>query len=232
MALSRKRVARGVAAMRRELRAKDRARLLELRGAVKAARLRKRDRVSKIRAMCRAERARLAAERRDLGNSCPLSLLVARRAGDDEVGAAVREYVAARDAAKGRRSPRMVKAAKRVRSLTRARSVSESWIRRRERDEFVEKEIPAELVPVWRRVRSQIKATPRVTRAEAFLDWAHDHSARVAEIKHAADEKAADRAWREHQRLQADVSRGRYRRCKVGTACALSEYVDPAEFSD
>lgn len=55
--------------------------------------------------------------------------------------------------------------------------------RARESDEQVERDISADLLPVWNRVKRSIKATDRMSRTEAFEHWVHEHSADVYEIQ-------------------------------------------------
>jgi hypothetical protein len=53
-----------------------------------------------------------------------------------------------------------------------------------ESDSEVENNIPHELLPVWRRVKSRIKGTPRRSRTEAFFEWAAEHEPDVQRIIH------------------------------------------------
>jgi hypothetical protein len=52
-----------------------------------------------------------------------------------------------------------------------------------ESDSEVENNLPHDMVLVWRRVKHRIKATPRRTRTESFVEWAHEHAADVAKIQ-------------------------------------------------
>jgi len=47
--------------------------------------------------------------------------------------------------------------------------------RRDESDDEVRDNLPAELLLLWEREKRRIKATPKRTRTEAFLEWVHEH---------------------------------------------------------
>lgn len=72
-----------------------------------------------------------------------------------------------------------------------------------ESDSFVEHDLPDELVPIWRRVKKQIKATPKATRAEVFVQWVHDHSAEVARIRDEEVQRSVDALVAQQEKMLA-----------------------------
>src|SRR5271156_224494 len=50
-----------------------------------------------------------------------------------------------------------------------------SWETRREREQAVTVNVPADMLPLWERTKLQFKGTP-AERLEAFLAYAHDHN--------------------------------------------------------
>jgi hypothetical protein len=66
---------------------------------------------------------------------------------------------------------------------------------------------------VWEHVKHKIKAGPRRTRTEAFLEWAHDHAGEVYAIQEADAERALVELEREERRLARELGKaGRYRK--------------------
>lgn len=51
-----------------------------------------------------------------------------------------------------------------------------------ESDSEVENNIPPELLPVWKAVKSRMKGTPRRSRTETFFEWAAEHEPDVQRI--------------------------------------------------
>lgn len=75
--------------------------------------------------------------------------------------------------------------------------------RRSESDGEVNANVPAELVPLWERVKRRIKGSTRQSRTEAFLHYAAEHPREVIE----AQEGGIDATIRELERQQARASR-------------------------
>jgi hypothetical protein len=71
--------------------------------------------------------------------------------------------------------------------------------RRQESDDEVRANLPAELVTVFDRVRSKIKATSRLSRTEAFLQFAHDNPDEVLRLQEQAGERAFLEELRKHE---------------------------------
>lgn len=61
-----------------------------------------------------------------------------------------------------------------------------------ESDSQVEGNIPDELAAVWRRVKGQIKGSPRRSRTEAFFEWVAEHRSDVLRIVDAQVEADVD----------------------------------------
>jgi hypothetical protein len=70
--------------------------------------------------------------------------------------------------------------------------------RREESDDEVRRNLPPELVPVWHKVKTSIKAGPRRTRTEAFLEWVEDNSGEAHGIVYEAIERDVARMLKEH----------------------------------
>jgi hypothetical protein len=80
----------------------------------------------------------------------------------------------------------------------------------RQTDEEVERELPEELVTVWRKTRRQFRGTERRSRAEAFLQWVEENPAEVVALQDADAERATKAMIRELQVAeQAKPSRRR-----------------------
>jgi hypothetical protein len=66
-----------------------------------------------------------------------------------------------------------IERANRVRALEFKRATKAE--RRAESDDEVRGNIPAEFVSLFERVKGRVKGSPRMTRTEAFLHYAHEH---------------------------------------------------------
>jgi len=177
----------------REQRAHARANLRILRDELRQARAAKKGAMGLARARCVAERKRLRAmlkERRErllaqLREATAREKLAAREACDKGIGEA-RELV---DRAARKRAELAHERAyrKQMRLIERHAREREAHVKRRrsrkeaasESDQEVEGNVSSELVPLWRRVKAQIRGGPRMSRTEAFLQYAHDNPAEV-----------------------------------------------------
>jgi hypothetical protein len=187
----------------RELKRKDRRKLVALKAELVAARRQRRSGVREARALCRSRKkelptlAQLAAElRKDKARAkaeCASDLAAARVLRDRE--SRKRAELAAEQTHQQsiRRLDRLhrerTKSAKRP-GLRKVRSES---------DDDVRHNIPPELVALFERVKRQIKGSDRETRTEAFLKYAEEHP----DEEWAALEGAVDREIREMERRQA-----------------------------
>lgn len=171
--------------IRREERKKARARMGELRAKKKEAlAARKLARASKVSG-CKAakERARTRARR-----SC-------ETLEDRFIDAAVR-FQGARAALeqekKERRELRAIERSNRARKKEGAAGVAKAKERRSESDDEVRTNIPAELRPLFEKVKRGIKASARKSRTEAFLEYVEEHPREAW-----AEDDYEDRAARE-----------------------------------
>lgn len=83
-----------------------------------------------------------------------------------------------------------------------------------ESDQEVERNLEAhhpELVPIFREMRRTIKATPRMTRTEVMLQWAHDNPGEVMARTAAREEQELARAIREHEQAEREAQKARRR---------------------
>lgn len=185
-----------------DLRARARAYLRELRARIDAARTDRKARVDEVRAVCRANldsfRARIAALRAELREvikekreeiaRCKLAKYTTREAATRAVNDAIRVWAEERQLqAEIRRAEGRGKNAKPAKITAREK--------RKESDDEVRNNLTPELVPVWEAMKSKIRPGARMSRTEAFLQWAHDHSADVARLMADAAEQDADRRF-------------------------------------
>jgi len=186
----------------RDAKAKARARIKEARELAKRARAERRSALAAVRQEVKRERAALPGKlrhwrevnaqimrraiegERHAVRAHALELRTGTRGRAGELLAAVEKQLAAdlrhlrwlgkqRHATKAK-NPARVKAALRAAEL------------RAEADEFVRDELPREWWPAWEKWKHRIKATPRMTRHEAALDYFHSHPEAIVE---AADEE-------------------------------------------
>lgn len=174
-------------------RAADRKHLARLRDALKTAKAMRRERIREVVSTCkhmrgvarehaRALRARyraiaraeIDAERQASRSRCELSKDETRKKEGPAVDRALEMLAAERQhQATLRRWEKRPPLAKTPRRIS---SISES-------DSEVEANLPDDLINVWRKVKHKIKATPRRTRTESFVEWAAEHAADVAHIQ-------------------------------------------------
>ncbi len=218
------------------LRQQDRVKLLELGGKLKAARARRdaalkttqqscrrwrgeaRERVAELRAV---ELAKLAQEVKELRqrarNRCQARKHRIRAAG----GRAVEQRKAT--LAEERRLQAQLKRLAEHARVRRAKHSTTSKERRQESDDYVRGNLPAELQPVFDRVKRQIKGGPRTTRTEAFLEWAAENPGDVLQHQeHVTDREVAELV-REHEAVAGRLRKGR--RAYKPLAEALDEAV-------
>lgn len=200
----------------RQHRADAKAKIASLREQSRAARQRRKHALRDAKERCRAERlaareraralrlrvmedlkAAVQAERQAARQSCSIRVGEAR-AIKDEIHRTRAELMAEK---KYQRDLRRIEAANRQRRreaprITRIERAGES-------DDEVVANLPADLVPLFQRVRRGIKATPRMTRTEAFLKWAEDHP---SEVLTALDDKT-DALIRELEQREREAAR-------------------------
>jgi hypothetical protein len=213
-----KKQARYLARAREEMvRRQAKAELARLRELIRAAHGRRKEAHQRAVALCR--RARLGVRERVKAYRAAESERINRHVA--ELRQAAREQCAARkariraaghsvaeqarrrlreDQRLGNQLRRLeAQAARKRAGLTTAKE------RRQESDGEVESNLPPELQTVWRKVRRTIKAGPRTTRTEAFVEWAESHPEEVAALQYGDVDRevAALVREREHQEAQS-----------------------------
>jgi hypothetical protein len=148
--------------------AKDRCRTDRLAARARARELRARL-LAELRQAVRAERTRAKED-------CAAGLAEARAIADN-VQRARAELAAER---KYRRDLARIERANRQRFKETRRATSAE--RRGESDDEVRGNIPPELLPLWERVKRSIRGSSRMSRTEAFLEYAEEHPSEVLEV--------------------------------------------------
>lgn len=152
---------------------------------VKALRLEARERVN-------AKAEQLRAAQRD---NCARDQRAARKALDQVVSEAAAELA----------EERRLFASNYGRKKTRTTAAE----RRAESNDEVERNLPPELVEVFRAVHATIRAKPRATRTEVFLHWAEENPDAVHAILYDAAERDVARLVAEHERVAKRLRKGR-----------------------
>lgn len=81
--------------------------------------------------------------------------------------------------------------------------------RRQEADEEVERNLPPELVAVWRSVKGSIRGSDRISRTEKFLQWVEENPDAVHAVLYEAAERDVARLVAEHERVKGRLRKGR-----------------------
>lgn len=224
------------AELRAELRRRDRETLARLRAELDAARVQKRDRLRAVGAACRAQRDELSRRARELRAElaqvraaeqgrragCRFARAEVRAEGGAAVGRGRAKVGAEREHQRAlalHEKPREAFGVARVRGASQRRAAE----RASESDDEVRGNIPPELVPLFERVRRSMRATPRMSRTEAFLHYAEEHpdEAYLAIDEQAAHELARlERAERQHRKTIGRPSRYRGRTADLEHALA------------
>jgi hypothetical protein len=195
----------------------DRARLRLLRAQINAARVERRHLLAGARTQCREARGSLkekqARERHDLVERQRLERAEERAACLSGVERAKVEGTAAErsaftEYAEARALRRQLARTERKRSKQRTTKRE----RITEDDDEVRNNLPPELVPVFNLIAKKIKAGPRHSRTEAFLEWAEAHPEEI----YAVQQVEADRKFQELLKEQREHGRamrkaGRYK---------------------
>lgn len=210
----------------RDLRKRARARLRELAATIREAKRARKGKVAEVRATCRTNRTayreqiaaartelrRLIEEKRAEVARCKTAPREARAQADRMILEAIREL------AEERQLQAELRRAEGRAGKTRI-TISE---KRGEDDDAVRGNLDPELVPIFDRVRTKIRATPRMSRTEAFLHWAHDHAGEVARMQAEIAEEEAEREFRAAMRQEADLRRAMRR----GSSRAISRALE------
>jgi len=186
--------------------------LATLRGNIAAARKSSKPRRAEAIELCRIGRSMAKEQAKRLrieGRAAILEAIkqerLAAREACNQRKAKVREDVRS-DVARARAELREEKAFQReirgieARARKQERPRTSARERRQESDDAVRSNLPADLVPLFERVKRQIKGSERESRTEAFLKYAEENEAEViAAIQ--------ERAEREIARLQRDEAK-------------------------
>jgi hypothetical protein len=201
--------------LERDARKADRARLRQLREHIRAAKKHAAVRRREVVVLCRRGRARareaakalraearaalhaaIDAERAKSRSLCEARKNQARTKNSDSLQRAAAAY-----AAEAQHQKTVARWSKPARARVPAR------VALQESDSDVIANIPPDLVPVWKVVRAKIKGTPRRSRAEAFIEWAAEHTGEVMRILDQQFAKDVDRMVAEERQLRRDVGR-------------------------
>jgi len=89
---------------------------------------------------------------------------------------------------------------KRETKRTKRKAIEAIW----ESDDEVRRNIPADLVPVFNRIKRQVKSDKRRSRTETFLEWVEAHPDDVVAVQAELAEQDVARAIAEHERELAE----------------------------
>lgn len=166
-----------IASLREQLREARRRRKVALRDAkerCRAERIAARERARAMRIRVLEElREALRAERAGARQTCSVRLGEARAIKDD-IARSRAELLAEKQY---QADLRRIDRANRQRRMEAPRATGIE--RRAESDDEVRGNLSPDLVPVFEQVKRSIKATPRMSRTEAFLQWAEEHPSEV-----------------------------------------------------
>ncbi len=224
----------------RDLKMKERAKLLATRQKLRDAHAHKKERMKELVERCRSERltirARLKEMRarilQELHDTARLERQAARdacllRKGDGKttcataIACARRDYLAEKTY---QQDMRRIERANRERH--RAARVHRSRAERRsESDDEVRQNISAELVALFERVKRSIKAMPRMSRTEVFLKYAEENPHEVFAVIEDKTERLIRDLERKHAEAvrqarprKASASRSRYTASELSSA--------------
>lgn len=213
----------------RDFRKKGRARLRELREAIKLAKGARREAVRSVIEACREnrralrERIRLAraelqeliAEKRREARRCAVEPGELRKKGDASILAAIqaladeRAFQAELRRWDRGRGPKI--------TISEKRSESDDEVRRNLDD--------PRLLIVWEKVKHEIRARPNMSRTEAFLHWVHDNGADVARIYAEHAEEESERQYRAMVEEETRLARAMKRRPGRAQSRAIAEAI-------
>jgi len=172
-------------------RAKVVQRLRELGALLKAARAERREAIQRIQSQCRTAREKLR-------NVCGARRERARQQGSERIAFRQREIQEERQLDKLQRRAGKRPTQKGSKPIGGVRKASRE--RAAESDDEVRRDIPPELVPVFNRVRRNIKGSDRRTRSETFLEWAEENPSEVYAMQEQDAAREIERLIKEYQR--------------------------------
>lgn len=193
----------------REHARKQRARLAELRAAIRGLRAERKAAMAAVVQSCRAHRAALKDGSKLLREELRRKVAEERAAARSDCAAA---KVAARTAAttEGARRRDELRAERAYQAQLRdlaKRHPSPPRARRGESDDEVRANLPPELVPVFERARSHARATDRASRTENFLRWVEEDPETVLQIQDDLAQRNWARELRRHLTEERSIAR-------------------------
>jgi hypothetical protein len=216
-AVARNRKAR-VRAVREEQARIRHAAVASIRSDIERARARRRELLGRVRVQCKAARARVQAavalRRAEVREALNRELAEMRQA--DANRCALRKARVnvetetalerkRRQLREQRETEALVRRVESHKKKTERRHVAAE--RRAESDDAVRSNLEAELVPVFDRVRSKIRARPGMSRTEAFLHWVEEHPDEVWALREREAEAALAAMVREERRRVVEARR-------------------------
>lgn len=214
--LAQKQLKQTRADMERDLKRRDREKLQRLRVAIRDATHAKQERVRGVRTQCKAEAQRLkqraALARQRLRESiqrmrerakgiCAVNVADTRHATGEAIAKAVAELQSERG------YQASLKAWTRPTSCALPRGQKAREARGESDCEVAANIEDAGLRAVWERVKHRVKASPRSTRTETFLHWAHDNPADVEQIQYEEEEKAVRELIKQEHKMRQALDR-------------------------
>jgi hypothetical protein len=198
----------------KEAKQRKRAAMLRVRESCQRARVQVRERGKERRARALAEaRAALELEKQAAAETCRMKRARVRRQAGEAIERMALELEQEKtfqqqiERASRRKRPGLAKA-----------------VQRRESDDEVRANLPAELVPVFDSVAKRIRGNARKSRTEAFLEWAEENPGEVLTIQQdQADRDVAELIAQEQAQWRTMRSPRRYRRSAEALAADLSE---------
>jgi hypothetical protein len=218
----------------REHRREAREKLVALRTQIRDAKALRRSALVQAKERCRSERVAARAraramkqraleelrealrrERQLAHDTCAASLAEARGITDKVQRGRVELHAERAYQRDLRRIERANRAARlEIRRPTRAE-------RRGESDDEVRGNVPPELVGLWERVKGRIRGSERMTRTEAFLQYAHDHPNEVLEV---LEDRTEDLIRELEARERATARAMRRKRPRISAALAEAPF--------
>jgi len=214
-----------------KVRAEARAGVQAAREALRAAREHRRDRMQVAVAWCQEARA---ANREKIRKTRAAAMLLLREEANLVRANARAECSAAKDAIRGSAEPDLVKARlilgeerKYQAQISRSHKPVKLGAAKRatareleqESDDAVRRNLEAgvaHLIPVFDRVRGAIRASDRISRTDAFLQWAEENPSEVLSISGEDVDRDVAEAVRAHQRAELEERRARKIRAPLG----------------
>ena len=209
------------------LREKDRAALALLRAKITAARVERRHRLHAARKSCRGALLGLRARQKEERHQLTLNHRTQREQGRSSCGAGKQQareegVTLERQAQSEYDDERTFQ--RQMRRASKPR-VERSTVReRRQDDDAVRANLPAELVPVFDKHRRAIKGSARRSRTEAFLEWAAENPDEVLAMQQAEADRALKELIKQQHELERTVRNShRYKKTPEQLAQLLSD---------